>query len=183
MAQKIDALKFRLGRNALWLSQWYSKKNYANIVFEDCLIRKYLMRIFDLRGFLSKRCLIKRRKNNIYIFLEFYSNSFVDYQVPRYHRNKKKIFHKILKLKHILTFLKHLSKNKVFISFKNLFLINRMHRAYLKRLKGLFSKYKNMKFSQNILNIFNIGIRTRSSFFLTKIVSKEFVYVNKKKKR
>jgi hypothetical protein len=182
VAQRIDALKFRMGINSLWSSQWYANKNYAGIFFEDCLIRRYLMRIFDLRGFLSKRCLIKRRNSCIFIFTEFLSNSFVKFQVPRHHRKKKKLFHKLLKLRNITNFLKTLSKKKIYISFKNLFLINRMHRSYVKRLRGIFGNYKRYKFTLNIINVFNIVVRVRSAFFLCKIISQELVFVNKKKR-
>ena len=182
MAQRIDALKFRLGINSVWQSQWYSKKNYANLFFEDYLIRAYLTNIFDFRGFLSKRCMIKRRNKSIFIFLEFYSNSFVKFQLPRHLRKKKKLFHKLLKLKHIVTFLKKLTKAKILISFQNLFIINRIHRSYVRRLRGIFSNHKRFKFTLNILNIYNIVIISRGAFFLTKTLCKELVFMNKKKK-
>lgn len=182
MAQRVDALMFRLGINSIWLSQWYSKKNYANIFFEDILIRTYLMNILDLRGFLSKRCLIKRKSRRVFIFLEFYSNSFVKYQIPRHFRKKKKLFHKLLRLKDILKFLKRLTKAQVLISFQNLFIVNRIHRSYVKRLRGIFANYKRFKFTLNILNVYNLVIRTRGAFFLTKTICKELVFMNRKKK-
>jgi hypothetical protein len=183
MAQRIDALKFRLGNNSLWLSQWYSKKkNFANLFFEDHLIRTYLINVFDLRGFLCKRCLIKRQFNKVFIFIEFYSNSYIPYQVPRYHRKKKKLFHKVLKFKDVLLFLKRLCKNKIYISFQNIFIVNRIHRKYVRRLRGLFSKFKRYKFTLNILTVFNITIRNRSTFFLSKIMSQELTMVNFRKR-
>lgn len=183
MAQKIDALKFRLGINSLWLSQWSQNiNNYSSLIFEDHLIRTFLYRIFDLRGFLSKRCLIKRKYKSIYIFLEFYSSKYSRYQVPRKHRLKRKIFGKIIFLKNIKLFLKKLLKQKFFISFKNIFIVNRVHRAYVRRLRGLFSKHKRFKFTFNIVSIFNIVIRTRSGYFLAKILSNELTIVNFKKR-
>ena len=182
MAQKIDALKFRLGINSLWLSQWHSSQNYSSIVFEDLLIRTYLHTLFDLRGFFSKRCLIRRKSKKIYIFIEFYSSKLSSYQVPRKHRRKRKIFGKIIFLKNINIFFKRLLKQKFFISFKNVFIINRIHRKYFYRLRGLFSKHKKYKFTFNIVSIFNIVIRTRSGYFLTKILSNELTIVNFKKR-
>lgn len=182
MAQKIDALKFRLGNNSLWLSQWYSnKKSYGNLFFEDCLIRNYLTNIFDNRGFLSKRCLIIRQFNKILIFLEFYANTRLSYQIPRFNRNKKK-FRRVLKFKKIFEFLKKLTNKKIYLSFKNVFIVNRIHRKYLQRLRGLFSKFKRYKFTLNVLTVFSIAIKSRGIYFLSKILSKELTMVNLKKR-
>jgi len=182
MAQKIDALKFRLGFNSLWLSQWYSNKNYSTLFFEDCLIRTYLQSILDLRGFFSKRCLIQRKSEKVFIFIEFFASNYVPYQVPRKHRRKRKLFYKIIFLKNIYKFLKKLTKNKVYITFKNIFIINRIHRRYVRRLRGLFSKFKRYKFTLNVLNVFNILIRSRCAFFLAKTLSNELTIVNFKKR-
>ena len=182
MAQKIDALKFRLGINSLWSSQWYSNKNYSSIFFEDCLIRTYLQTLFNLRGFLSKRCLIQRKSKKVFIFFEFYASSYIPYQVPRKFRKKKKFFYKIIFLKNIIKFCKKLLKQEFYISFKNIFIVNRINRLYVRRLRGLFSKYKKYKFTLNILNIFNIAIRSRCAFFLAKILSTELEIVNFKKR-
>ena len=46
MAQRIDALMFRLGKNTIWSSQWYSKKGLKHLVAEDCMVTIYLMRSF-----------------------------------------------------------------------------------------------------------------------------------------
>ena len=42
MGQKVHPYGFRLGYNKNWLSRWYSKKNYAEFVFEDNQIRKFV---------------------------------------------------------------------------------------------------------------------------------------------
>ena len=182
MAQKIDALQFRLGYNTVWLSQWYSKKHYSTLFFEDCLIRTYLQRTFDLRGFLTKRCLIQRKGNQVLIFLEFLASSFIPYQVPRKHRAKGKLFHKVLFLQSIHRFLRKLAGKSVYISFKNVFVINRIHRRYVYRLRGLFSRFRRFKFSLNILSVFNILIRSRCAFFLAKTMANELTIVNFKKR-
>jgi hypothetical protein len=182
MAQRIDALKFRLGVNSFWLSQWHAKQNYPTICFEDHIIRLYLHNIFDLRGFYSKRCLIKRKSNKIFIFLEFYASKRQKYQIPRRYRIRKKRFGTVLKIRDIYSFLTHLLKKKFYISFKNMYVVNRVHRAYARRLRGLFSKHKRFKFTFNVVTIFNIVIRTRAGYYLAKILSNELTIVNYKKR-
>jgi hypothetical protein len=182
MAQRIDALKFRLGNNSLWLSQWHSNtKEYANLFFEDHLIRHYLSNIFDIRGFLCKRCLIKRFSKKVFIFLEFYSNTQMNHQIPRFHRDKNSL-RKVIKLKSILRFLNKIAGNEVYINFKNMFIVNKIHRKYVRRLRGLFAKFRRYKFTLNVLAIFNITIRNRSIYFLSKIISNELTMVNFKKR-
>lgn len=41
MGQKVHPYGFRLGYNKNWLSRWFSKKEYADFVYEDDKIRKY----------------------------------------------------------------------------------------------------------------------------------------------
>lgn len=42
MGQKVNPVGFRLGVNRTWESRWYAKKEYADLVKEDYLIRKYI---------------------------------------------------------------------------------------------------------------------------------------------
>lgn len=42
MGQKVHPLGFRLGYNKTWSSSWFSKKDYAQFIHEDILIRKYI---------------------------------------------------------------------------------------------------------------------------------------------
>lgn len=42
MGQKVHPYGFRLGYNKNWLSRWYSKKDYADFVYEDNRIRKFV---------------------------------------------------------------------------------------------------------------------------------------------
>ena len=42
MGQKVNPKSFRLGINVTWLSKWYNRKDYAELVKEDVLIRKFL---------------------------------------------------------------------------------------------------------------------------------------------
>lgn len=42
MGQKVHPLGFRLGYNKTWSSSWFSKKDYAQFLHEDILIRKYI---------------------------------------------------------------------------------------------------------------------------------------------
>ncbi|NJB69490.1 small subunit ribosomal protein S3 [Desulfobaculum xiamenense] len=42
MGHKVHPYGFRLGYNKNWLSRWFAKKDYADNVFEDDKIRKYV---------------------------------------------------------------------------------------------------------------------------------------------
>ena len=42
MGQKVNPNGLRLGINKTWLSRWYSKKDYAKLLYEDLEIRKYI---------------------------------------------------------------------------------------------------------------------------------------------
>ncbi len=42
MGQKVHPYGFRLGYNKNWLSRWYSKKQYAEFVYEDSRVRKFV---------------------------------------------------------------------------------------------------------------------------------------------
>lgn len=53
MGQKVHPYGFRLGYNKNWQSRWYSKKEYADFVFEDHAIRKFIKKLLYSAG-LSK---------------------------------------------------------------------------------------------------------------------------------
>jgi small subunit ribosomal protein S3 len=42
VGQKTNPVGFRLGVNRTWDSKWFSKKNYARLLEEDLMIRKYI---------------------------------------------------------------------------------------------------------------------------------------------
>lgn len=42
MGQKVNPIGFRLGGIKTWRSQWFSEKNYGELIHEDITIRKYL---------------------------------------------------------------------------------------------------------------------------------------------
>lgn len=42
MGQKVHPIGFRLGINKNWLSNWYARRNYADLLHEDLLIRNYI---------------------------------------------------------------------------------------------------------------------------------------------
>jgi len=42
LGQKVNPIGFRLGGVKTWRSQWFSEKNYSELVHEDINIRKYL---------------------------------------------------------------------------------------------------------------------------------------------
>lgn len=181
MAQRVHPLSLRLGYNFLWASEWYSNTNYAALFFEDNLIKQYFKNIFEKRGFLFKRALIKRSSSKTFIFLEIYGNPYFKYTVPKEYRKFNK-FHRILQIEKIRNFLKTLSKNSVHISIQNLFLLNRIHRKFFKRLRGQFFRYKKYRFTLTILNIFNIVLRTKASSFFSRILAYELEFIERKKR-
>lgn len=42
MGQKTHPIGFRLGIIRTWNSRWYAEKNFANLLYEDMMIRRYL---------------------------------------------------------------------------------------------------------------------------------------------
>ena len=42
MGQKTHPIGFRLGVIRTWNSRWYAEKNFANLLYEDMMIRRYL---------------------------------------------------------------------------------------------------------------------------------------------
>ena len=50
MGQKVHPYGFRLGYNKNWISRWFSKKEYAQFVYEDSRIRKYAKKLLYHAG-------------------------------------------------------------------------------------------------------------------------------------
>ena len=50
MGQKVHPYGFRLGYNKNWLSRWYSKKHYADYVYEDDQVRKFVKKTLYAAG-------------------------------------------------------------------------------------------------------------------------------------
>lgn len=180
MAQRVNALSFRLGENFFWSSEWYSATKNPSLFFEDQLIKEYLKNIFEKRGFFFKRALIKRNSKRVFIFVEIYGNPYFKAAIPKKLRKWAK-FQQILKLSKIKSLLQS-SHEKVFLSIQNLFVLNRIHRKFMRRLQGQFFRYKKYRFTLQILNVFNIVLRTKGAVFLTRILSYELEFIEKKKK-
>lgn len=164
-----------------WNSDWYSKNQNSILFFEDELIKQYLKNIFENRGFFFKRVMIKRNAKKLFIFVEIFGNPYFKYALPKANRKFVK-FHRILKLKNIRQFLKSFSEKSVFLSIQNLFLLNRVHRNFMRRLRGQFFRYKRYRFTLTILGIFNIVLRTKGASFFTRILSYELQFLEKKRK-
>ena len=66
---------FRLGINSIWLSQWYSKKNYSNIFFEDILnANKSSIDLIDANLYIIKDAYNKNYKNILILEDDFIFN-------------------------------------------------------------------------------------------------------------
>jgi len=184
MAQRVNPISLRLGFNLFWNSHWYSNKNYAALFFEDNLIKHYFKNVFENRGFFFKRAIIKRSAKRTFIFLEVYGNPYFKYAIPREYRKSKK-FQRVLQINKIRAFLEKLSnaKSTIHLSIQNLFIINRIHRTYLRRLRGQFFRYKKYRFTLTILGIFNVILRTKGAVFLTRVLALELEFIEKKKKQ
>jgi hypothetical protein len=181
MAQRVNALSFRLGTNIFWSAHWYSNKNYASLFFEDNLITLYLKNIFELRGFFYNRCFIRRSSESTFIFLEIYGNPYFKYAIPRRYRKIKK-YRRIINFNKVYSFLNKLINNKIYLSINNLFMINRVHKHFLRRLRNQFNQYKRYRFSMTILGVFSIILRLKGALFLSRIISFELEFLEKKRK-
>ncbi len=67
MGQKVHPYGFRLGYNKNWLSRWYSKKNYAEYVYEDDRIRKWVKKKLYQAGI--SRIEIERPGNKVRLII------------------------------------------------------------------------------------------------------------------
>lgn len=65
MGQKVHPIGFRLGINKTWTSNWFAKKNYADLLHEDIKIRKYIQKTLSHAGI--ARVEIERSANRIRI--------------------------------------------------------------------------------------------------------------------
>ena len=50
MGQKAHAIGLRLGVNKSWESRWFAEKNYAKLLQEDLMLRKFLIKKLSLAG-------------------------------------------------------------------------------------------------------------------------------------
>ena len=181
MAQRVNSKTLRLGYNFLWNADWFSKKNTNVITFEDDKISNYIKNIFEKRGFFFKKSIIKRNARASFIFIEICGNPYFQYAVPKKKRKYKR-YHNILFMNNLLMFIKKIIPGKVYLSINNLFLINRLYNSFVYRLKSHFYKYKSFRFVPQIINIFNIALRTKSADFFCRALSLELKYIENKKK-
>ena len=61
MGQKANAIGLRLGVNKSWESRWFAEKNYAKLLQEDLMLRKFLLKKLSLAG--VSKILIERPGN------------------------------------------------------------------------------------------------------------------------
>lgn len=68
MGQKVNPISLRLGINKTWDSRWYAEKDYAKLLHQDFVIRKYLMENLQQAGI--SRVIIERpaRKARLSIY-------------------------------------------------------------------------------------------------------------------
>jgi len=67
MGQKVHPRGFRLGVIGDWDARWYSENNYAELLKEDLVIRKYLKEHLYRAG--VSRMVISRRANQVSVDL------------------------------------------------------------------------------------------------------------------
>jgi small subunit ribosomal protein S3 len=68
LGQKVHARGFRLGINKPWLSNWYGKKDYAELLHEDLAIRKFLKKELYHAGIANVEIERAAKKAKINIF-------------------------------------------------------------------------------------------------------------------
>ncbi|MBN1981371.1 MAG: 30S ribosomal protein S3 [Chitinivibrionales bacterium] len=56
MGQKVSPIGLRLGITKTWISNWFSKENYADYLYEDILVRNYLKKRLE-HGGISQICI------------------------------------------------------------------------------------------------------------------------------
>lgn len=67
MGHKVNPYGFRLGIIYPWKSNWYARKDYANAVYEDILIRKYVRDRLSRAGISSID--IERKGDQVWVFI------------------------------------------------------------------------------------------------------------------
>ena len=64
MGHKVSPISFRLQISKNWQSRWFSKKNYAEFLHEDIMIRRYILRELGQKAGVSK-VEIERNANQV----------------------------------------------------------------------------------------------------------------------
>jgi small subunit ribosomal protein S3 len=65
VGQKVHPYGFRLGYNKTWISSWYARKDYADLLQEDIALRKHIMKTLSHAGI--SRVEIERSANRVRI--------------------------------------------------------------------------------------------------------------------
>ncbi|UCD12143.1 MAG: 30S ribosomal protein S3 [Nitrospinaceae bacterium] len=65
MGQKVHPYGFRLGYNKTWISSWYARKDYADLLQEDISLRKHIMKSLSHAGI--SKVEIERSANRVRI--------------------------------------------------------------------------------------------------------------------
>ncbi len=65
MGQKVHPYGFRLGYNKTWVSSWYAKRDYADLLQEDIALRKHIMKSLSHAGI--SKVEIERSANRVRI--------------------------------------------------------------------------------------------------------------------
>ena len=50
MGQKVNPISLRMGINKYWVSTWFDKKNYSNLLIEDYKIRSFIEKNYSIAG-------------------------------------------------------------------------------------------------------------------------------------
>lgn len=68
MGQKVNPIGFRLGVTKTWISNWFSKENFADYLYEDLLVRNYLKKRMEHGGVSTIKIGRTARKVTVTIF-------------------------------------------------------------------------------------------------------------------
>jgi len=86
MGQKINPIIFRSGINANdWKTHYFNTNTEESALYlsQNIQLRNYLLRIFELHGFVLVNCIIKRSNVHTELFLKFYISSKAVFKVKR----------------------------------------------------------------------------------------------------
>lgn len=64
MGHKVSPVSFRLQVNKNWQSRWFAKRGYADMLYEDLMIRQYIIRELGMRAGVAK-VEIERNANQV----------------------------------------------------------------------------------------------------------------------